>query len=36
MTLQVASGRTRLSLAQIRKAVETTIAKNAGGLAGGT
>ncbi len=33
--LQVTAGRTQFSLAQIRKAVETAVAKNADVLAGG-
>jgi hypothetical protein len=33
--LQVTTGRTRFSLAQIKKAVETAVAKNADALAGG-
>lgn len=32
--LQVTTGRTRFSLAQIKKAVETAVAKNADALAG--
>lgn len=32
--LQMTSGRTRFSLAQIKKAVETAVAKNADALAG--
>lgn len=33
--LQVTAGRTRFSLAQIKKAVETAVAKNTDALAGG-
>lgn len=34
VTLQTASGRTRFTLAQLKKAVETAVAKNADALSG--